>query len=72
MMSIDNFAVFIPTYKRSSSLRTVETLRKCGYTGAIYLVVGDDDPELEEYKSIDDIAGVKVFSKSEIAGKVDT
>ncbi len=71
-MDINNFAVFIPTYKRSANVKTLDILRNYGYTGAIYLVVGDDDPELEDYKSIDDIAGVKVFSKSEIASKVDT
>ena len=33
----NNFAVFILTHGRPDNVKTLQTLKKCGYTGAIYL-----------------------------------
>lgn len=47
---LNDFAVFILTNGRSDRVFTVDTLRKCGYTGEIYIIIDDEDPEGEEYK----------------------
>lgn len=43
------FAVFILSWKRASSLLTLKTLKKSGYTGKTYIVISSDDPEKKEY-----------------------
>lgn len=66
----DDFAIFIMSYKRPSNIATLRTLNKANYTGKYYIIVGDDDPCLSEYKEIyGDI--LKVFNKEEIAKEFD-
>lgn len=38
-----NFAIFINTHGRVNNQKTYETLRRCGYTGKIYLVIDNED-----------------------------
>ena len=52
----DNFVVFILTHKRPTKQLTLETLRKQGYTGRIYLVVDDDKVE-RVYELANDVVG---------------
>ena len=47
---MNNTAVFIPTYKRAKKVLTYKTLRDAQYDGKIYLIVSDDDPQIEDYK----------------------
>ena len=47
---MNNTAVFIPTYKRAKKVLTYKTLRDAKYDGKIYLIVSDDDPQIEDYK----------------------
>jgi hypothetical protein len=47
----DDFAVFILTHGRANNVVTYSTLRKHGYTGKIYLIVDDEDKQIDEYKS---------------------
>lgn len=44
-----NFAVFITTHERVERVKTFDTLRKCGYTGKIYIVVDNEDKQLQRY-----------------------
>jgi len=46
----DDFAVFILTHGRAKNVITYETLRKHGYTGKIYLLVDDEDEQINLYK----------------------
>ena len=46
----DDFAVFILTNGRADRVVTYRALRKCGYTGKIYLFVDNEDKQIEEYK----------------------
>ncbi len=46
----DDFAVFITSYKKSNNIITITSLLNAGYTGDWYVIVEDNDPELEEYK----------------------
>ena len=48
----NNFAVFILTHGRANNVRTYKTLRAQGYTGKIYLMVDDEDSQVEEYKKL--------------------
>ena len=45
----NDFAVFILSHGRANRVVTVETLRKCGYTGEIYIIIDDTDKEANEY-----------------------
>lgn len=48
----NNFAVFILTHGRAQNVRTYKTLRDQGYTGKIYLMVDDEDKQIQDYKKI--------------------
>ncbi len=66
----NDFAVIIPTHGRHDRVFTIDSLRKSGYTGDIYLLCDDEDKQLEQYK---EKYGDKVivFSKDEYIGKFD-
>lgn len=67
----NDFAVFILTHGRANNVKTIPTLRKCGYTGKIYLVVDNEDEQIEEYKKIENTTTV-VFNKMEEIRNADT
>lgn len=46
-----NFAVFILTHGRADKVITYKTLRKCGYTGRIFLLVDSFDKQIDQYKA---------------------
>jgi hypothetical protein len=66
----DDFAAFILTHGRPDNVKTYDTLRKCGYTGAIYLIVDDQDESLEDYRARYG-AEVIVFDKAKEAETTD-
>lgn len=49
-MSDRNIAVFILTHGRADNVKTYKTLRDCGYTGKIYLVIDDEDDHEQRYR----------------------
>jgi hypothetical protein len=51
-MENKSFAVFIMVHGRPDKMWTYNTLRKCGYTGKIFLVADNLDSTLDEYKKI--------------------
>lgn len=64
------FAAFILTHGRPSKVYTLTTLRRCGYTGPVYLLVDDLDKTREEYlnKFGDQVV---IFDKKAIAKTFD-
>ena len=64
------FVAFILTNGRADKVITYKTLRDCGYTGKIYLVIDDEDSTIDQYrkKYKDDVI---VFSKKDYEGKFD-
>lgn len=67
---MENFAVFILTHGRPDNIITIETLKKAGYTGKIYLIIDDEDKKADKYfKKYGDM--VIQFNKKEMADKVD-
>ncbi len=69
-MNNSDYAVIIPTHGRYDRVFTIDSLRKSGYTGNIYLLCDDEDKQLDQYK---EKYGDKVivFSKDEYIGKFD-
>lgn len=67
----DDFAVFILTHGRADRVVTVETLKKCGYTGRWYIVIDDEDEQENQYRRIYKDRVVQ-FCKKEWAEKFDT
>lgn len=65
-----NFAVFILTHGRPNKVITYETLRRCGYSGKIYLLIDDEDKTKDEYlqKYTDEVI---VFSKKDYENTFD-
>lgn len=47
---MNDFAVFILTYGRPDNVKTFESLKKCGYTGKIFIVIGSDDKSGDQYR----------------------
>lgn len=67
----NNFAVFILTHGRPDNVKTLSTLKKCGYTGKIYFIVDNEDKTILQYQKNFGVEYVKIFDKKEIADKVD-
>lgn len=64
-----DFAVFILSYGRTEC-KTLSTLRKSGYTGKVYILIGDDDPCYNEYvKKYSN--NLIVFNKDEAMRELD-
>lgn len=69
-MSNSEFCVFILTHGRPDNIKTLSTLKKCGYTGKIYFIVDDEDSTMDKYiQKYGD--SVKVFNKKDMADEVD-
>lgn len=69
MMRNNCFVALILTHGRPDKVYTVKTLRKCGYTGDIILVVDNEDKTVNEYKKKYD--DVYVFDKKAVASQID-
>ena len=59
---MNNAAYFIASYGKPDNILTVKTLLKHKAEYPIYIVVGKDDPRLEEYEKIDNVF---VFDKND-------
>lgn len=70
-MENKDFAVFILTHGRPDNVKTVDTLKKCGYTGPIYFIVDNEDKTIDKYIKNFGQESVKVFDKKAMADKVD-
>jgi len=70
-MKEKNFACFILSNRRSEKVLTYKALRTFGYTGKIYILIDDEDPEKENYIKLykDEVI---IFSKKEAMKECDT
>jgi len=66
-----NFCVFIMSYKRADDMWTINTLRRSGYSGPIYIIIGDDEPDKEAYYENFGKDNVIEFSKEEALKRFD-
>ena len=67
----NNFAVFILTNGRANNVITYKVLRKQGYTGKIYLMVDDEDSQIDDYKNLYD-KQIIIFSKKQAIDYTDS
>ena len=67
----DDFAVFILTHGRARQQKTLATLKKCGYTGKLFLVIDDEDEQANDYLKLYGDR-VIVFSKKKVEKTFDT
>ena len=65
------FGVFILTHGRAGNVVTVKTLRRCGYTGEIYIVIDDEDDQEQQYRE-EYGDHVIQFCKEKYIAKTDT
>ena len=69
-----DFGVLILTNRRPGNVKTIQTLRRAGYTGKITLVLDNEDPSREEYRakwSGEPGVSIVVFDKAALAGTFD-
>jgi len=66
----NNFAYFIASYGKPDNIMTLQQLKEHDVKYPIYIVVGTDDPKLEEYKTTykDNLL---VFDKADYIDKID-
>lgn len=48
----NNFAIFILTHGRAKNISTISAMKRCKYNGKYYLIVDNEDDQIEEYKKI--------------------
>ena len=68
----NNFAVFILTHGRPNRVLTLDTLKKCNYTGKYYLVIDNEDDKADEYYNKYGKDKVLMFDKLAISKTFDT
>jgi len=66
------FAAFILTHGRADTVSTYRELKRSGYTGAVYLVIDDEDDRADRYRELYGDDRVIQFCKREVAERVDT
>lgn len=67
----DDFAVFILSHGRANNVKTLTTLKKCGYIGKTYIICDNEDEQIEDYKKLD-CTDVIVFNKEQEMKRTDT
>jgi len=70
-MENKDFAVFVLTHGRPNNVKTLSTLKRCGYTGKVYFIVDNEDKTINEYIKNFGTEYVKVFDKKAMADEVD-
>lgn len=67
---LEDFALFIISHNRPVNM-TWKTLQKCNYKGPFYFILDDKDRKIKSYQKLYGAEHVKIFSKKEIAKKID-
>ena len=65
------FAAFILTHGRPDNVSTYDTLRKCGYTGSIYIVIDNEDESADQYRQRFGKENVLMFDKKAVSKTFD-
>lgn len=71
-MTERNYAAFILTHGRPDGILTWRTLRACGYTGRIYIILDNEDPTIDEHREKYGADNVVVFDKAAVEAEIDT
>lgn len=68
----NDFAAFILTHGRPDNVKTLDTLRKCGYTGRWYMIIDNEDSRADEYRKTFGEDKVIQFDKLAVSKTFDT
>lgn len=71
-MKRNDFCIFILSYQRPERARTVRNLKLANYTGPYYIVLGNDDKKIDEYKETFGEEHIIIFDKEAEAKECDT
>lgn len=63
--------VFIISHGRPDNVVTLKTLRRCGYSGSLFIVCDNEDKTVDQYRKNFGDEKVLVFNKAEYAARVD-
>jgi hypothetical protein len=66
------FCVFIISHGRPDKVVTLRTLKRCGYTGPLFIVCDNEDKTVEQYRKNHGAGMVLVFDKPHYASLVDS
>lgn len=69
-LTVEKFAIFILSHGRAGNVKTLDVLRRDGYTGTIYIICDDLDAQLDDYKKLYGDS-VVVFDKREEMERTD-
>ena len=67
----NDFCIFIISYQRANNVKTYKTLQKCNCKYPIFIVVSDDDTQINQYKKNFSENNLVIYSKREYIGKFD-
>jgi len=67
----DDFAIFILSHGRADNMKTMNMLRKVGYTGKWYIVCDNEDDTLPEYQKKFGRDKILVFDKLAMSKRMD-
>lgn len=70
-MQNEDFAVFILTHGRPDNVITLNTLKRCGYTGRIFFIIDNEDKTADRYYENFGRDKVVMFDKKAYADQVD-
>jgi hypothetical protein len=68
----ESFCVFIISHGRPDNVVTLRTLKRCGYTGPLFIVCDNEDKTIDEYRRNHGAGMVLVFDKLHYALLVDS
>ena len=68
----DDFAIFILTHGRANNMKTLDTLKRCNYSGRWYMVIDNEDKTAEEYYTKFGKDHVIMFDKKKKSQEFDT
>ena len=68
---LDNFAIFILCHGRPDNVITWDSLKRCGYTGKIYIILDDEDKTIQGYQDRFGKENCLIFNKEEMRSKMD-
>jgi hypothetical protein len=70
-MENKDFCVFIISHGRANEIKTIDTLKKCGYTGLYYIILDNEDKTIQSYIHKYGEDKIIVFNKKYYADLVD-
>jgi len=71
LMQNEDFAVFILTHGRPDNVITLNTLKRCGYTGRIFFIIDNEDKTADRYYENFGRDKIVMFDKKAYADQVD-